>query len=156
MIRFFTFLIMGLCSFSELYSQLRTVALNPDLAPFYHGVASGDPRPDSVIIWTRVTPDNNHSGPIQGQWRIATDTNMLNIISTGSFTTDSSIDYTVKLDIGGLQAYSYYYYDFSVNGEYSLIGRTKTAPSGDIDSLRFAVVSCAHYEAGWFNVYDAI
>lgn len=156
MTKYLFILIISICSSLDLYSQLRTVALNPDLAPFYHGVASGDPRPDSVIIWTRVTPDNNHSGPIQGQWRIASDTNMLNIISSGPFTTDSSFDYTVKLDIGGLQPYSYYYYDFSVNGEYSLIGRTKTAPSGDIDSLRFAVVSCAHYEAGWFNVYDAI
>ncbi|HIF14075.1 MAG TPA: T9SS type A sorting domain-containing protein [Bacteroidetes bacterium] len=143
-------------SFLILFSQNRSLDLDSVYAPFYHGVASGDPRSDSIIIWTRISPDSNQTGPFNISWHIATDSNMQNIIQTGNSNTDYDKDYTLKVDVGGLQPYTYYYYNFEYNGTSSLTGRTKTAPLGDIDSLRFAVVSCAHYEAGFFNVYDAI
>ncbi|MCW3126350.1 MAG: hypothetical protein JWO03_2008 [Bacteroidetes bacterium] len=123
------------------------------LAPFFHGVASGDPLSDRVILWTRVTTD---SPSVSVDWQIATDTGFIHIINSGSVTTDTSIDNTVKLDATGLTPNSWYYYRFSAYGKYSSLGRTRTAPVGNIDSLRFAVVSCSNIQVGFFNVYHEI
>lgn len=123
--------------------------------PFYHGVASGDPLSDAVIIWTRITPDD-FTTPVPVSYKMATDTSMSNVISQGSMLTDASVDYTVKFDVTGLSPDTYYYYEFEAIGQRSVRGRTKTAPTGAIDSLRFALVSCANLESGFFNVYQAI
>lgn len=123
--------------------------------PFYHGVASGDPLSDAVIIWTRITPDD-FTTPVPVSYKMATDTSMSNVISQGSMLTDASVDYTVKFDVTGLNPDTYYYYEFEALGQRSVRGRTKTAPTGVIDSLRFALVSCANLESGFFNVYQAI
>ncbi len=128
--------------------------LNPQFAPFYHGVASFDPLPNSVLIWTRITVDNPGSADVN--WRFATDTLFNNTIATGTVTTDDTKDYTVVVDVTGLQPNTWYYYEFNNNGRYSLIGRTKTAPVGDVDSLRFALVSCADYENGYYNAFKHI
>lgn len=122
------------------------------LAPFYHGVASGDPLTDRVIIWTRVTPDQ--SGAITVNWRMATDTGFTNVVTSGTEVTDDSKDYTVKVDVTGLQADTWYYYEFETGGDKSLIGRTRTAPSGGVDNLRLAIVSCQDYQEGYFNAYN--
>jgi len=134
----------------------RVLTLNPVLKPFYHGVASGDPMADRVIIWTRVTPDTGWVGPKDVLWRVATDTGMTNIIQSGTYTTDAAQDFTVKIDVTGLTQNTFYYYEFTHHGYNSIRGRTKTAPVGNVDSLRFAVVSCANYEAGYFNAYKVI
>ncbi len=126
---------------------------NGTLAPFYHGVASGDPLSDAVIIWTRVTTD---SISVDVDWRVATDTGMVNIVSSGTVTTDTSKDHTVKVDVTGLQADQFYYYEFTAYNTNSVRGRTRTAPLGNIDSLRFAVVSCSGYPFGYFNAYERI
>ncbi len=128
--------------------------LDPTYAPFYHGVASGDPLIDRVIIWTRVTPPN--FAPVNVSWELATDKNFTSIFKSGSLSTDSSKDYTVKVDVTGLQAGAWYYYRFNALGKNSLIGRTRTADAGNNDSLRFAVVSCSNYQAGYFNAYKDI
>ncbi len=128
--------------------------LNPQFAPFYHGVASGDPLPDRVIIWTRITVDN--PGAVDVNWRFGTDTLFSNTVASGTVTTDETKDYTVKVDVTGLQPDTWYYYEFNNSGRYSLIGRTKTTPVGDVDSLRFALVSCADYENGYYNAYKDI
>jgi alkaline phosphatase D len=137
---------------------LRTTTLEPCLAPFYHGVASGDPMEDRVIIWTRVTPDTVSSDPVLVSWRMATDTGMTNIVQSGSLMTDNTRDYTVKVDVQSLSPNTWYYYEFSTNGMNSPRGRTRTTPlaSSTVDSIRFAVVSCANYEAGFFNSYRAL
>lgn len=129
-------------------------ALDSSLAPFYHGVVSGDPTPNAVIIWTRVTPDA--PGVVNGTWQLATDTLFANVVQNGVFTTDSSKDYTVKIDVSGLQPNTWYFYEFSAGGRNSLTGRTKTAPTGGSSQLRFAFVSCADYPAGYYNAYEAI
>ncbi len=134
----------------------RTTALETCLAPFYHGVASGDPMPDKVIIWTRVTPDTISSNPIIVSWQMATDTGMTNIVQSGNLTTDNSVDYTVKVDVPNLNANTWYYYEFTVNGQNSPRGRTRTTPLVNADSLRFAIVSCANLEAGFFNSYKVL
>ncbi len=135
-------------------SQGNDAVFDERLAPFYHGVASGDPLPDGVIIWTRVTPPED--GPVDVQWRVATDTLLENVVASGTTSTSQDSDYTVKVDVRGLQPSTTYYYGFTALGRHSLTGRTKTAPSGPVDRLRFAVASCANYQSGYYNNYADI
>ena len=118
---------------------------------FDHGVASGDPLTDKVIIWTRVVPESETS--VQVSWEVATDPEFLNVTHNGSTETDISRDYTVKVDVQNLEAGATYYYRFSSNGVTSVIGRTKTLPEGSVDQVKLAVFSCANYPAGYFHVY---
>ncbi|GIV34785.1 MAG: alkaline phosphatase D [Chitinophagales bacterium] len=133
--------------------SLQRLSLDPQLAPFYHGVASGDPLPDAVIIWTRVTVEDVSATV---SWKVSQDTLFTTLVANGTATTDASRDYTVKVDVTGLQPATYYYYQFEHNGRKSLIGRTKTAPAGNNTHIRFAVVSCSDYESGYFNAYEHI
>lgn len=145
-------LLIVLCIAINGFSQQRSNA-NATLAPFYHGVASGDPTSNSVIIWTRVTTSNTNA---LVNWRMATDTAMKNVVKSGSILTDASKDFTVKADVTGLSGDRYYYYEFEYKDKMSLRGRTKTAPSFASSNVRFAVVSCSNYAEGYFNVYHAI
>lgn len=133
--------------------SLRSM-VDTSLAPFYHGVASGDPTPNAIVIWTRVTGDD--AGPVSGTWRMALDTNFTSVVQSGTFTADSTTDYCVKIDVTGLQPNTWYFYEFTALGRNSLTGRTKTAPTGGVDQLRFAFVSCSNYPTGYFNAYDRI
>ena len=109
--------------------------VDTSLVPFYHGVASGDPTPNAVIIWTRVTPDA--PGSVSGTWRVALDTNFTSIVQSGTFTADSTADYCVKIDVTGLQPNTWYFYEFTALGRNSLTGRTKTAPKCKTASISF-------------------
>lgn len=134
-------------------SEIDPVFFDASLAPFYHGVASGDPLQDAVIIWTRVTPTRDTIIPVK--WFMATDTAFTNIVKSGEAYTDYTIDYTVKVDVTGLEPGNTYYYYFQALDANSLIGRTKTLPS-NTDHVRLAVVSCANYQMGYFNAYRRI
>jgi alkaline phosphatase D len=147
---------VNLSAYNDNIEPRVQVAVDPALEPFYHGVASGDPLADRVIIWTRVTPDSTVSGPVIVSWRIALDTGMMQTVQAGSLITSASADYTVKVDVTGLQPATTYYYEFTALSKNSQRGKTRTAPQNMLDSLRFAVVSCANYEAGFFNVYRCI
>lgn len=147
-------LLLLLLTTSFVWSQQRN-SLKMDEAPFLHGVASGDPLTDRVIIWTRITPDNGVNS-VDVNWRIATDTSMTNIVNQGVFSTDADRDFTVKVDATGLTPSTCYFYDFWVDSTYSVRGRTRTADSGDNELVRFALVSCSNYEHGYFNAYDKI
>jgi len=125
------------------------------LYPFYYGVASGDPAPGQVVIWTKVVP-NAGSQPIEVSWEVAGDTTFSRIVSSGTQSTDSSSHFTVKVEVNGLDADQYYYYRFRALGEESIVGRTKTTPVSTTDELRFAVVSCNNYEGGYFVAFDKI
>ncbi len=151
--RLFTtaFLFSFLFAFSQDYKSSSRLSFDPALEPFYHGVASGDPLPDAVIIWTRVT--TAAPGNLSVQWEMATDTTFQTIIASGTETTDESRDHTVKIDVTGLSPAQYYFYRFEYDGKKSITGRTKTAPVGDNDYLRFAVVSCNNYQNGYFNAF---
>lgn len=129
------------------------ITVDSSLAPFYHGVASGDPTQDAVIIWTRLTTDEINPTI---EWQIATDTLMQNVVKSGISSTSIDKDYTIKVDVTGLQPGTFYFYEFKYGNSYSLRGRTKTLPTGIVDHLRFAVVSCASFPHGYFNVYDVI
>lgn len=128
--------------------------VNPDLAPFYHGIASGDATSDKVIIWTRITTD---APSADVTWRVATDSFFNNIVDQGVFTTNAARDYTVKVDVQDLEENSWYFYEFEdEEGNLSQRGRTKTLPTSDISNFRAALLSCASYPHGYFNVYDRI
>jgi alkaline phosphatase D len=126
---------------------------------FRHGVASGDPLTDRVMLWTRVTPGGNaaQSGTVVDvQWRIATDPALTQVVARGNARTAPERDFTVKVDAGGLQPGRPYYYAFDTGGERSPIGRTRTLPAGSVDRLRLALVCCSNYPSGFFNVYRCV
>ncbi len=127
-------------------------SVNPYLFPFYHGVASGDPLADRVILWTRITLDIPMD-PVAVNWEIATDTSFSNIINNGTVSTDSTKDYTIKVDATGLQQNTWYYYRFIYDTLKSVIGRTRTLPTGTVNNLRFAVASCQDYQDGFYNAH---
>lgn len=135
-------------------SSVLDIYADTSLRPFYHGVASGDPLEDRVIIWTRVTPE--YHMPVHVAWRVALDPEMRRVVTRGETITGPERDYTVKVDADGLQPGQTYYYSFSAFGRTSAIGRTKTTPTGDVDHLRFALASCANYQHGYFNAYARI
>ena len=124
---------------------------------FRHGVASGDPLTDRVMLWTRVSPPETRAfAPIEVGWQIASDEALTQIVARGSASTAEARDYTVKVDAGGLRPGRIYYYAFTVGGERSPVGRTKTLPERGNARLRLASVSCSNYPAGYFNVYRCI
>jgi len=124
------------------------------LASFLHGVASGDPLADRVILWTRVTPEVQ--GLVQVFWEVSRDSRFTDIVTSGSGITSAEVDYTVKVDVEGLQPGSSYYYRFVTGENISPRGMTRTLPQGPVDSASFAVVSCSNYPAGYFNVYREV
>lgn len=124
---------------------------------FDHGVASGDPLSDSVILWTRVTPTTETpQDAINVVWQVSTQPNFNNIVFEDSVSTSAERDYTVKIDVKALKPNTTYYYRFNVGQTLSPVGQTKTLPEGDIDSAKFAVVSCSNFGFGYFNVYEEI
>lgn len=119
---------------------------------FNHGVASGDPLSDAIILWTRVTPSGAPQG-VNLTLQIADDENFdINRVQQ-SVVALTSNDYTVKIDFAGLNAGSKYYYRFVTENEVSPTGQFKTLPQGSVDSVKFAVMSCANYPAGYFHAY---
>ena len=121
---------------------------------FAHGVASGDPFTNSVVLWTRVSPDND--GDIVIAWEVSQDETFTEITRAGSFNTNKARDYCVKVIADQLEPGKTYYYRFHSGDMISDIGRTRTLPDGPIDQLRFAIVSCSNWQHGYFNTYDAI
>ena len=146
---------------------------------FTHGVASGDPYSDSVILWTRCAPafeavdDNstvsgyvplyNHgpeqvsTAPVCVEYQVSLTDDFADLAASGTAYTSSDVDYTVKVEAKGLQPFTRYYYQFNVCGsDYkSMLGRTKTTPAPDDMSseVGLAVYSCSNYPFGFFNAY---
>ena len=120
-------------------------------AEFLHGVASGDPSHDAINLWTRVTPEVE--GELTVAWELATDTDFTNLVTNGETTTSAERDYTIKVDATGLDAGTEYFYRFKQGEAVSEMGRALTLPQGAIDQVKLAVLSCANFPAGHFNVY---
>ncbi|MDL2079494.1 alkaline phosphatase D family protein [Streptomyces sp. GXMU-J15] len=128
---------------------------------FLHGVASGDPLPDGVLLWTRVTPTPEATpgsglGPdTEVSWTVATDRAFNHVVARGSTVATAASDHTVKADIRGLAPATDYWFRFSAGGTTTPPARTRTAPATDaaVAGLRFGVVSCANWEAGYFSPY---
>ncbi|MEU0413314.1 alkaline phosphatase D family protein [Streptomyces griseorubiginosus] len=128
---------------------------------FLHGVASGDPLPDGILLWTRVTPTEEATpgsglGPdVEVAWTVAKDKAFTTVVAKGSVTATAASDHTVKADVRGLAPATDYWFRFSAGGTDSPAARTRTAPAADaaVAGLRFGVVSCANWEAGFFSSY---
>jgi len=115
---------------------------------FNHGVASGDPYPNSVILWTRVTPLQGINANVDGTWQASLSPGFepASIIDSGTFSTSAARDWTVKVEADGLNADTTYYYRFRIGDVESMVGQTKTLPVGG-DPVRLAVFSCANFPA---------
>ncbi|MFF2702761.1 alkaline phosphatase D family protein [Streptomyces cyaneofuscatus] len=138
---------------------------------FLHGVASGDPLPDGVLLWTRVTPEpgaepgSGRGADTPVRWEVAEDREFTVPAGSGTTLASAASDHTVKADVRGLRPATTYYFRFTAGGEAggaaegaevrSPVGRTRTAPAtgASVAGLRFGVVSCANWEAGWFSAY---
>lgn len=133
--------------------SIETPPYDGDVA-FNHGVASGDPRHDRVVIWTRVTPASE--GPVPVRWIVARDRALTDVVKTGVVETNEARDYTVKADVTGLRAGAPYFYGFRAGAAASTVAKTRTLPRGRLDQLKLAVVSCSSYPHGFFNAYEAL
>jgi alkaline phosphatase D len=122
---------------------------------FRHGVASGDPLSDRVILWTRVSPASAADTETV-KWVVARDPGLTQIVKLGEFQTTVARDYTVKIDVTGLEPGTAYYYRFESLGERSAIGRTRTLPVSDVSRIRLGVVSCSNLPFGYFNAYACL
>lgn len=127
-----------------------------ETSPFQHGVASGDPLADGVVLWTRITPPADSTPSIGFEWRMSLDPLLTQVVKEGAGTTDAEADYTAHVDVRGLRSGVTYYYQFRAMGGASVRGRTRTLPDRAVERMRFAIASCANYPAGYFNVYAAL
>jgi alkaline phosphatase D len=122
---------------------------------FQHGVASGDPTQDSVILWTRITPETA-GGEIAYSWALNPLGGRAGGAKRGKGVTGPARDYTVKVDVGGLDPGRNYIFSFEAQGVVSPAGRTRTLPVGPIKDVVLAFATCALFPHGYFNAYGAI
>lgn len=132
----------------------EAVAGRARTTPFTHGVASGDPAADSVLLWTRAMAADG--GPVDGTWQVASDADFRKIVSEGRFTASPDRDYIAKVIAGGLHPGTSYFYRFRTADATSPIGRTRTLATGAIASLDIALACCNMYMLGEFHGYRAI
>ncbi|MEU3350503.1 alkaline phosphatase D family protein [Streptomyces sp. NPDC037389] len=133
----------------------------PPRPAFLHGVASGDPLPDGILLWTRVTPTPDAApgsgrGPaVEVTWQVAEDAGFTRVVARGTVTATAAHDHTVKADVRGLRPATAYFYRFTAGDAASPTARTRTAPAHDAATagLRFGVVSCSNWESGHFSAY---
>jgi alkaline phosphatase D len=133
--------------------------------PFSLGVASGAPRSDGFVLWTRLapepmstdpeTPGGMRGGDVAIDYEIATDAAMHDIVRHGEATAERAFAYSVHLDVSGLQPGRPYWYRFMSGDAASNVGRAVTLPAAgaSLDKLRFGFVSCSNYEHGYFSAY---
>jgi alkaline phosphatase D len=129
--------------------------------PFFTlGVASGDPTPDGVVLWTRLAPSPLGGGgmdpiPYEVRWEVANDDAFADVVQSGRAVASPLLAHSVHLDVTGLEPAREYFYRFMLGDEVSATGRTKTAPAmgAEVDRLRFGFASCSMWEHGWFTAY---
>ncbi|MFD9605051.1 alkaline phosphatase D family protein [Streptomyces sp. NPDC059970] len=141
-----------------------TTARAADGPAFLHGVASGDPLPDGILLWTRVTPapdavpGSGRGADTAVRWEVAEDEGFARVVARGATVAKAASDHTVKADVRGLSPATAYWFRFSAGdgtGTFSPTGRTRTAPTAGAATpgVRFGVVSCANWESGFFSPY---
>jgi alkaline phosphatase D len=129
--------------------------------PFTMGVASGDPSPDGMVLWTRLAPDPLNGGglplqPYEVGWELATDAGFKDIVQRGTSLATPQLGHSVHVTMQGLQPAAWYFYRFHCGDAVSPVGRTRTTPAAEAlpDRLRFAFASCQHYETGLFTALE--
>jgi len=130
---------------------------------FTLGVASGDPLPDGVLLWTRLAPRPLEGGgmppvPVPVRWEVASDERFRTVVRTGVAVAHPAAAHTLHVDARGLRPGAQYFYRFRVGGQASPVGRTRTAPASDARPrrLRFATASCQNYQDGYYTAYRAM
>lgn len=123
-------------------------------AQFKHGVASGDPLQDRVILWTRLTTDDR-TAQLEVVWEVSLDQQFKQLVNSGRVRTNQAQDFCVKVDVDHLQASQRYFYRFRYGDQTSVVGMTKTLAK-ECNEVKFAVCSCSNYPAGYFYVYREI
>ncbi len=136
-----------------------TTLPKPDGRVFSLGVASGEPLPDGIVIWTRLARDPLNGGgmpnkPLEVRWEVAADENMTRIVRSGVATARPEFAHALHVPVRGLRPHRWYWYRFHALGETSTVGRTRTAAAGGLDRFRFAFASCQHYEMGFYTAYE--
>ncbi len=128
--------------------------------PFTLGVASGDPAPDGVVLWTRLAPDPLNGGGmpragVEVDWQVAADERMSNVVQKGRATATPDLAHSVHVEVSRLEPARWYWYQFKTGSHLSPVGRTRTAPDPGkpLDKLSFTFVSCQHYEQGYYTAY---
>lgn len=130
--------------------------------PFALGVASGDPDPTGVVLWTRLAPAPlDPAGgmkplPVDVRWEVADDDGMRNVVRSGTAVATPQLGHSVHVEVDGLRPDRWYFYRFRAGDAVSPVGRTRTLPdpAAAPGELRFAFASCQHYEAGLFTAYE--
>lgn len=117
---------------------------------FLHAVASFDPTPSSVLLWTRLT------GSTEADWQVARDSGFEDVVARGTVDTGPDRDFTVVVDVDGLEPATTYWYRFGSSSERSPVGRTITLPDGDVSKFTLGLVSCARYSVAPLTVYRAL
>lgn len=117
---------------------------------FTHSVASGEPGPDKVLLWTRYVGQQD----VALEWQVSEDADFANVVAEGRALARAESDWCAKSWAEGLCSGQWYYYRFiAPDGSMSDVGRTRTLPEGKVDRFRMAVFSCSNYGFGWFNAY---
>ena len=119
---------------------------------FDYGVASGDPLSDRVMLWTHARYADD-GADVSLRFEVARDPGFAQLVTSGDAVAGASTGYTAKVDAAGLDAGGEYYYRFRSGQWLSAVGRTRTLPAASASDVRFAVLSCANYPAGFFQVY---
>ncbi|MBP6386169.1 MAG: alkaline phosphatase D family protein [Pseudarcicella sp.] len=135
-------------------NQITEVSKNFSINNFLHGVASFDPTSNQVIIWTRYATTQ---AEVSITWQVAYNADFKTIIRSGEVVTDKSRDYTVAIELQNLEPNKKLYYRFlnNIDKSMSVTGETITLPT-NAEAIKLAVCSCSNFQAGLFNVYDAM
>lgn len=137
------------CSSADLQAR------NTSPIAFLHGVASGDPLADSLILWTKVTPEQQPDA-VQLLLEVSERADFSVVQHRQLCLAQRDADYCCKVDLRGLLPGRSYYYRFRDNTTVSATGHGKTLPAGAVSEVRFAVLSCSNYPAGYFHVYQQV
>lgn len=128
--------------------------------PFTLGVASGDPTPDGVVLWTRLAPEPLSGGGMANadvtvNYTVATDEALQNVVQRGTTLAPADLGHSVHAEVEGLQPGRDYWYRFEAGGEESPVGHTKTAPAAgaSLNQFKFAFANCQDYENGFYTAY---
>jgi alkaline phosphatase D len=138
----------------QVQDMMTTPALDPSQV-YPQGLASGDPTPSSVILWTRVEPQNDTE--VMVTYEVSTESDFSMLVASGEIMTTTEDDNIVRLKITDLTPYTVYYYRFQALNTISITGRTKTAPSEDQDvNVRFGIASCQDYNGRYYHAWKVL
>ena len=157
----FTGALAGTAAYAQLRGDLAVAAPRLNGYPFRLGVASGDPTPNGVSLWTRLAPEPLVEGggvppkDIRVRWQVASDPRFRRVVKTGSAAAVPELGHSVHVDVRGLRSGREYYYRFLTDRDASPVGRTKTAPGSHdrVRDLTFAFASCQKWDDGFYSPY---